>query len=206
MSRDSGREFLRLLNEERTRRGNRLKRRLAGLADFVGQDIVVRIDRKPLDKFSLDGLVIGMSGRLLCLHVVDDKTLMMNGYAVVRLSDIRSFQVDETAFIDRALRLLRRTPIVPEAIDLSSWGPLLTWVQSQYPLVTICTEQDAPGCAFIGKLVSHSARSVVVEAVSVSGHWDGQQEFAFKEITMVEFGDGYVNALTALIAHETSSA
>lgn len=154
----------------------------------------------------LDGFVIGMSERMLCLHVVDGKTLMLNGYAVVRISDIRSFRVDETAFIDRALRLLGRTPMALNAIDLSSWGPLLTSMQSQYPFATIWTEKDAPRSAFIGKLVSQSARSVVIEAASVIGHWDGQQKFAFKDITMVDLGDGYVNALAAPIVHEASPA
>ena len=183
-----------------------MKKRLAGMADLVGQDSVVRLDRKPLDKFSLDGFVVGLSRKLLCLHVVDGRTLLFNGYAVVRLSDIRSYRVDDTAFIDRALRLLGRMPVALDAADLSGWRPLLKSVQPQYPLVTIRTEKDAPECAFIGKMVKHSARSVVIEAVDVSGHWDGQQEFAYQDITMIEIGDGYVNALSALMTHEEGSA
>ena len=182
-----------------------MKKRLAGIADLVGQDVVVRLNRKPLDEFSLDGFIVGISEKLLCLHVVDGKTLMLNGYAVVRLSDIRSYRVDETAFIDRALRLLGRTSVAPDAFDLSGWGPLLASVKSQYPVVSISTEKNAPRCLFIGKLLKHSVKSVVIEAISVSGHWDGHQEFAYKDITMVDLGDGYVTALVSLIAYEGST-
>ena len=181
-----------------------MKKKLLGLANFVGQDVMIRLDRKPIDEFSLDGFVVGISDKLLCLHVVDGKTLTLNGYSVVRLSDIRSYKIDETAFIDRALRLLGRVPITPNSFDLSGWGPLLGSVQSKYPLAAISTEKDAPRCLFIGKLVKHSKRSVIIEAVDVSGHWDGQQEFAYKDITMVDLGDGYVNALAVAMVHEGS--
>ena len=179
-----------------------MKKKLAGIADLVGQDVVVRLDRKPIDNFGLDGFVVSVSEKLLCLHVVDGKTLMLNGYSIVRLSDIRSYQVDEAAFIDRALRLLGRVPIAPDGFDLSGWGPLLSSVQLKYSLVSISTEKDAPGCLFIGRLVKTSRRSVVIEAVDVGGRWEGRQKFAYKDITMLDLGDGYVNALAAVMAHE----
>ena len=97
-------------------------------------------------------------------------------------------------------------PASLDAADLSGWRSLLKSVQPQYPFVTIRMEKGAPGCAFIGKMVQHSARSVVIEAVSVSGHWEGRQEFAYKDITMVELGDGYVNSLVALMTHEANPA
>ncbi len=179
-----------------------MKKSLAGIADFVGGDTVVYLNRKPIDEFSLDGFVVGVSKKLLCLHVVDGKTLMLNGYAIMRLSDIRSYRTDEASFVSRALRLLGRKPITPNAFDLSDWETLLSSVQPHYPLVTISTEKDAPQCIFIGKLVEYSARSVVIEAVGVDGHWDGRQEFAYKDITMVDLDDGYVNALAAVMTDD----
>ncbi len=178
-----------------------MKKSLAGIADFVGSDTVVYLNRKPIDEFSLDGFVVGVSEKLLCLHIVDGKTLMLNGYAIVRLSDIRSYRTDEASFISRALRLLGRKPVIPNAFDLSGWGTLLSSVQPHYPLVMISTEKDVPRCVFIGKLREHSARSVVIEAVGVDGHWDGRQEFAYKDITMIDLGDGYVNALAAVMTN-----
>lgn len=179
-----------------------MKKKLSGLAALAGRNVMVRLNRKPIDIFGLDGFVVGVSDKLLCLHVVDGKTLMLNGYSIVRLSDIRSYRVDETAFIDRALRLLGRVPIAPDGFDLSGWGTLLSSVQSRYSLVSISTEKDAPRCLFIGRLVKHTKRSVVIEAVDVGGHWEGQQEFAYKDITMLDLGDGYVNALAAVMADE----
>src|SRR5437016_3388372 len=79
-----------------------VKKGVAEIADFVGQDVVVRVDRKPIDENLLDGFVVGISDKLLLLHVVDGSTLLLNGYSTVRLSDIRAFRVDET-FISRAL-------------------------------------------------------------------------------------------------------
>ncbi len=181
-----------------------MKKKLVELAELVGRDVMVHLNRKPIDNFSLDGFVVGISDKLLCLHVVDGKTLMLNGYSIVRLSDIRSYHVDETAFINRALRLLGRIPAASEGIDLTGWRASLSSVQSRYSLVSISTEKDALRCLFIGRLVKISKHSVVIEAVDVSGNWEGQQKFAYKDITMLDLGDGYVSALAAVMAHENN--
>ena len=176
-----------------------MRKCVAGIADFMGQNAIIRVDRKPVDEHLLDGFVVGMSDKLLLLHVVDGSTLLLNGYSAIRLSDIHSYHVDET-FVTRALRLLDRKPIVPEGIDLSGWAELLASVQRKYPLVLIETEKKEPGCGFIGRVAKQTTRYAALEKINTKGQWDETEQFAFKDITQVEFDDGYVNALAHLVA------
>lgn len=179
-----------------------MKKRLAGLRDFIGQDTVVRVERKRFDEENLDGFVVGMSDVLLLLQPVEGDTLLLNGYSVVRLRDVSSWRVDPT-FVTRALRLLGRKPVVPEGIGLSDWPLLLASAQQKYPFLMIETEMKAPGCGFIGRVMKQTTRRIHLEEVDPRGYWAGVTKFACKDITQVGFDDGYTTALAALVAAES---
>lgn len=181
-----------------------MKKKLYGLTELIGQDVVVRIDRKPLDKDSLDGFVVGVSGKLLLLHLVEGNNLYLHGYAAVRLEDIRSYRVD-TTFVTRALRLLDRKPIVPTNIDLTDWESLLDSLKNRYPLLMIEMEQKRPGVGFVGQIARQTPRSVRLEEVNPHGEWGKIERFAYKDITQVTFDNGYVNALAQLVEHEAAA-
>ncbi len=181
-----------------------MKKHLAGLAKFVGQDIVIRVDRKPVDKNLLDGFVVGVGEKLLLLHLVDGSTLQLNGYSAIRLSDVRSYRVDET-FVTRALRLLDRKPVAPAGVNLTGWGELIASLQHHNPAVTIETEKKAPGCCFIGRAIKLTKRYVALKKINPEGQWDETERFTFKDITQVEFDDGYTAALTYLVEYEAES-
>ena len=181
-----------------------MKKCLIGITDYIGKDIIIRIDRKTIDARYPEGFVVGLSDRLLLLQEIDSTSLVPDGYLVLRLSDISAYRVD-TTFITRALRLLNRKPILPPEIDLTDWANLLTSVQRQYPLLMIETEKIAPKCGFIGRIIHQTARYVELEEVDMQGEWDEKEQFAFKDITQVAFGNGYISALAYLIAHKSHS-
>lgn len=90
-------------------------------------------------------------------------------------------------------------------IDLTEWSTLIASAQMCYTLVMIEMEQKEPGCAFIGKVAKQTARYVSLKKVNPQGEWDEKEKFPFKNITQVEFGDGYTGALAHLVAHEEAA-
>ena len=181
-----------------------MKKKLIGITDLIGQDIVVRIDRRPIDKYPLEGFVVGVSGKLLLLHLVDGNTLLVSGYAVVRLSDIRSYRVDKT-FVTRALRLIERRPVVPDGVDLTDWESVLTSLKNRFSLLMIEMEKKEPGCGFVGQIARQTPRYVKLEKVDTKGRWTKMERFAYKDITQIGFDNGYINALVHLVEHEAAA-
>lgn len=176
-----------------------MKKHIADLASFVDRDILITLNRKSLAKRPIDGFVVGISAELLLVHLMHECRL--DGYSAVRLSDIRSYKVDES-FIPRAMRLLKRKPVMPQGVDLSSWPQLLASSQRLYPLLMIDQEQKDPGCGFIGRIVESTPQYVVLEKVDTKGQWIESERFAFTDITQVEFDSGYTQALAYLLAAE----
>jgi len=182
-----------------------VKKSLAGIADLIGKDSVIRVERKRIDKGYVDGFVVGMSDGLLLLHVVEGSTLLLNGYAALRLRDISFWRADET-FVTRALRLLDRRLLVPDGIDLADWSVLIASAQRLYPLLMIEMEKKIPGCGYIGRLIKQTKRHVVLKEVNPEGHWEAKKTwFPLSDITQVGFGDGYTETLAAWVAHETAA-
>lgn len=181
-----------------------MKTKLFGITEFIGQDVVVRIDRKPLDKHPLEGFVVGISGKLALLHLVEGNHLHVGGYAAIRLADIRSYKVDNS-FIPRALRLMERTPVVPEGIDLTDWESLLGSLKNRCPLLMIEMEKKKPGCGYVGQVARILPDSVKLEEINPKGEWTKIKRFAYKDITQISFENGYVNALAQLVEHETAA-
>jgi len=181
-----------------------MKKKLFEITEFIGHDVVVCIDRRPLDKHPLQGFVVGVSGKLLMLHLVDDNNLMVAGYAVLRLSDIRSYRVDNT-FVTRALRLMDRPPLVPVGVDLTDWESVLSSLKNRCPLLMIEMEKKRPGCGFVGQIARQTPKSVKIEKVDTKGKWTKMERFAYKDITQIGFDNGYINALAHLVEHEATA-
>lgn len=175
-----------------------MKKEIAELKQFVGEEIVVRVDRQPLDHYPIHGFVVGISAKLLLIQVIDGSTLQLNGYSALRICDIRSWSIDKT-FVYQALRLLGRHPVVPTDIELLNWSELLTYAQRKYGLVLIESENKKYGCGYIGSVVKQTTHCITLKQVNTEGQWDKTRKFAFKDITQVTFDDGYTQALSFLL-------
>jgi hypothetical protein len=168
------------------------------LAELSEQQALVRVDRKPLDPFGLDGFVLAVSRKLLLLQVVDGHTLTLNGYSVVQLGDIRKVEVEKT-FIPRALAQLGRWPTLPPDLNLTDWPALLTSAGYAFPLLTLEQERRRPGCCYIGRVERLSPNNAHLRNVDTQSRWDDIEKFKLADLTQVRFDDGYSAALLAVL-------
>lgn len=174
------------------------------LAATLGEGQIVRIDRSPEIEEEIEGYVVGVSELFIMLHELNSDYMDLNGYIVLRAEDIRRYRVrdDYEAFLARALKLKGIGPVPQPEVDLSSLSKLLSSANSLFPLITIHREiMDAEVC-FIGKVQKQTAKTVLLEEITPAARWKRTRRYNFKDITRVEFGGGYEEALALVSAHE----
>ncbi len=185
-----------------SKKRNEKERSYEILRDLVGHDIVVEIWRERFDPYPLLGFPIALSENILVLNLVDKTSLSLNGYSAVRLRDMTSWSIDDT-FVTRALRLLSQKPTSCSGIAVTDWASLITWVQSNYSLVIIESEKEAPGALYIGRVAAQTKRGISLHELDKHACWEKQPtKHKYSSITQVEFDSGYSHALAAIVEHE----
>jgi len=155
----------------------------------------VRIRRRFESTF-VHGYVLAAGARHLVMAVVNDQ-LRYDGFECFRLKDVRSVETDPyAAFAQSALRLRgQRKPRLPR-LDLDSTQALLESAAALAPLLTIHREKLEPDICHIGRVVAIGAKRVSLLEIGPDAKWDEVEvTYPIKEITRVDFGGGYEDAL-----------
>jgi hypothetical protein len=157
---------------------------------------VISFKRPKIDDLWLRGFVLDYSDELTLLSVLNDD-FYLNGFTVIRNSDITQYRTydDKDFFLNRALRLksikARRKP----RVDLTNWKTLLISAQKLFPLITIRREAISNKVCYIGKLISVTDKTFTLYDIDPSAEWDRPYRRKFSDLTKVDFGGGYEDAL-----------
>lgn len=100
------------------------------------------------------------------------------------------------AFLEASLRLRRlRKPSKPR-VRLKSMSTALRSASRAFPLVTIHREVVDRGACHIGQVASLDSRRVALLEIDPGAEWDQEPTlYRLSEITRVDFGGGYEEAL-----------
>ncbi|HKO13103.1 MAG TPA: hypothetical protein VJV22_14105 [Acidobacteriaceae bacterium] len=162
----------------------------------AGNKVLVRFTR-PVEQGWVHGYVLIVGTRFFLLALVDDN-LRFNGFQCFRLQDVRNLQVPAkyAAFVEAALRARgERHPRTPPVV-IDTVQELLRTASRVFPLVTIHRENVAPDICHIGRVVDVSDSEVSLLEIGPDANWDEQScDYRLKEITRVDFGGGYEEAL-----------
>lgn len=174
-------------------------------AAMTGRSLV-RISRN-VDPDGTDGYVVDTSEHWLLLLLIGNG-VTYEGFQAFRLRDITSLEVPSprAAFYEAALRKrgLRR-PRTPK-LNLASTQELICSAAKRFPLVGIHREKAQPDFYEIGKVIAASAASVSLLRVTPDATWDdGPTAYRLAQITRVDFGGPYEEAL-ALVAGTPDSS
>ena len=151
----------------------------------------------PYESGSTDGYVLDIGPRFFLLAFISDE-IRFNGFQCMRLSDVRRLRVP-APFADFNVAALRkrgeeiaRRP----RINLSSLPELLTSASRLFPLVTIHREKADPGVCEIGRVVGIGKSHVSLLEIGPDAIWEEKPtQILLREITRVDFGGGYADAL-----------
>jgi hypothetical protein len=150
-----------------------------------------------LDRGTVSGYVLDVGPQFFLIALLSDG-IRPNGFQCYRLSDIRRLQVpdkyakfQEAVLKKREIRFPKKPPVI-----VSSLAELLITANRAFPLVTIHREKvDASVCS-IGRVVQLSEGRVTLLEIGPGAIWDDQLEtYRLSEITRVDFGGDYENAL-----------
>ncbi len=152
---------------------------------------------RPLEKGWVRGYVLAVVQCFVPVALVSDD-IWFNGYQCFRLSDIRNVQVPDkySSFVEAALRKRgQRRPKKPR-VNLDSLGELLTTANQAFPLVTIHVEKTDPAVCYIGRVTGIVNDRASLLEITPDAKWDKHpEEYKLREITRVDFGGDYEEAL-----------
>jgi hypothetical protein len=105
----------------------------------------------------------------------------------------------------RAVSHFHLKPIRPAGISVSSLPELLKSVAEHYPLITFHPEKKKPDICYIGPLVSMTEHTFTIEDLDSNGEWNGPRRMKFSDVTRIDFGGGYEEALAVTMPKRTTT-
>jgi len=156
---------------------------------------LVRLSRRFEDS-AVRGYVLDIGPQFFLLALVSDR-IWFDGFECFRISDIKRVKPDPYApFAEAALRKRgERRPKKP-GVSVTNVEELLLSASQAFPLVTIHRENIEPDAGWIGRVVGVHRRRVSLREIDPQATWeDATTEYRLSEITRVNFGGDYENAL-----------
>lgn len=187
--------------------GKKRERALERLEAAREERLLVNIERG-FDVDEMEGYVLDIGPSWVLLAILDPD-IVLDGYAFLRLEDVRRVRGRNTAdMVERALTYREQWPPARPAVpyDLSGTAPLLESLQ-ELPLVTIHPEDNDPTVAFVGALAGLSDRFVRLHEVTPRGVWNGTPtKHRLNAITPVEIGGRYEEALLSVAGERPAAS
>ena len=159
---------------------------------------VVRITRGAFEGHGELGYVEALDEDLLLLAVISDD-IWFNGFAVVRIGDISELEAPHECadFVEEALRLRDESVSSAPAVSLADIGAAIRTAGRAFPIVVIYREEVEPDMCRIGKVLKVTKDSVSLLEIGPDAEWEAEpSSLALEEITRVDFGGGYEEALS----------
>jgi hypothetical protein len=184
-------------------------KRMTVLANALQFGQLVRIVAKATPGENLDGYVVSLSETFVLLHVLDGGYHMtLNGYVALPIDEIKTARVLDNydSFSDRALKVKGIFPQPQPDILLLDFPGLLSSADAHFPLVAIHADRLYSGCCFIGRVEKLTKRAVRLHKIDPAARWIETEKFFFDDITRVDFGGGYEEALWLVSQSERSAA
>jgi len=168
--------------------------------------VLVRFGR-PFEPGHVLGYVRATGPAHFLVAVIGEK-LVPNGFQAFRIRDVRHLDVPHAnaGFVEESLRLRgERVPRTPR-VRLDGFPALLRSAGRLYPLVTIFRERVDPASCWIGRVLDVDDRRVRLLEIDPSASWEPDpSEYRIPEITRVDFGGGYEEALALVEASRRSA-
>jgi hypothetical protein len=158
-----------------------------------------QVKRHPQGLCKTSGFVVDVSESLILLQRCDWDTFEINGYSVIRSADIESYRFfDKSKWWQfRAVQHFKLQPKAPAGISVSSLPALLASAARIFPLLTIHREKINSKVCYIGKLTEGRHKTFTIADLNCNAEWTGSRRLKYSDVSLVDFGGGYENALAA---------
>jgi len=172
------------------------------------EGIPVRIERRSIENANawLDGYVADFSAKLVLIEVIGDH-IRLDGCNILRKMDITALEVPNPrhGFYKKALRLQGDRRGKLPRLKLKNVRTALETVNAASPLVVVHRECIDPDVCEIGRILDFKTRSFVMQTIGLHAEFHEEDTFDYSDVTRIDFGGGYENAL-ALVAGLTKQS
>jgi hypothetical protein len=151
----------------------------------------------PFEEGSTTGYVLDIGPEFFLLLLIDDD-MRFNGFQCLRLRDVRKLQApaEHASFYEAALRARNESIEKKPRVRLDNVSEILRSANKAFPLVTIHREKVNPDVCHIGRITRIDESKILLLEIDPDAVWDTEPtEYRLKEITRVDFGGGYEEAL-----------
>jgi hypothetical protein len=160
---------------------------------------LVEFDRKPFDQYPITGFALDWNDDLTLFQDFDTELFQLNGYAVLRNSDIQRYRaIPEGDLLARAVGFQKIRPAMPNGVSIGSLREAAESAGAKFPLITIHRERIKKNVCHIGSFQLASQRTLTVREISTQAEWEDEDTFALRDITKLEFDGTYERLLCAL--------
>lgn len=165
------------------------------LSDYVRRWRLVRFCRR-FEEGTVRGYVLDVGPQFFLLALVSDR-IWFDGFECFRISDVSRLRLDRyERFVEQALKKRgEKWPRKPR-ISLKNIEELVLTAGRAFPLVAIHREEIDPDVCWIGRILDVTPKLVRILEVGPDAVWETTpEEYLLKEITHVNFGGDYEDAL-----------
>ena len=157
---------------------------------------LVRVKRENIDPESLYGFVGALSSDFVALSIIDSNC-RFDGARVFETEEVTFLEWDTTYLKNRS-RVLEESPTSPlplADLELASWESVIRSAAAIQPVMTFHRDRADSGSCYIGTNVQVESEYLRADEISFDGVVDGNFALRLSDITQIEFGDGYAQAL-----------
>jgi hypothetical protein len=175
------------------------------LKDFRDSRRLVRFERR-FEEGRVHGYVLDVGPEFFLLALVDDR-IWFDGFECFRIADVSRLRVDPyEQFLKHALKKRGERWRGKPRVSLKNVHDLLLTAGRAFPLVTVHREEIDPDVCFVGRVLEVTPEVVRLLEIRPAAVWETKpEEYRLKEITHVNFGGDYEDALY-LVGGEPRSA
>ena len=170
-------------------------KRASKLVDAMRRHEFIRFSRR-FESSKIRGYVLDVGPQFFLLALVSDR-LRFDGFECFRIAHVKDLRLDPYAsFAEAALRKRGEGRPKKPRISVATIEDVLLSAGKAFPLVTIHREQVDPDVCWIGRVQGVNNGLVSLLEIGPDAVWDDTpEEYRIKEITRVNFGGDYEDAL-----------
>lgn len=170
-------------------------KRAAELVDAMDRHEFIRFSRR-FESSKIRGYVLDVGPQFFLLALVSDR-IWFDGFECFRVNDVEELRPDPYAtFAEAALKKRGERRLKKPQVSVANIEDLLLSAGKAFPLVTIHREQVDPDVCWIGRVQGVNRGRVSLLEIGPDAVWeDTSEEYRTKEITRVNFGGDYEDAL-----------
>ncbi len=158
---------------------------------------VVGIVRGAFEETAELGHVLAVGSDLLLLARISSE-IRLDGFVILRIADISELEAPHAhaEFVSQALRLKGEDVATAPEVSLADMAAAIRSAGQLYPLLALhCEAVDLESCQ-VGKVIRVNDDTVELLEIDPDADWDDEPtQYPLSEITRVDFGGGYEEAL-----------